>query len=186
MANPQLSTTLVHVKSHAQPVTKVKKERTPRNALANIPRHLKERYVTKFQLTFILIAITVSEDPWASPSVEDIQTLFSAVFPEVTHEIEFGDTFHAPVRATSCFILYLSNRIIQAKQLASIVRNHVKEAALTAVHRAMEGKSSSACQHLAGKAERYGKEFPFIYRYHEVTDIPDRHAEGGEAIVSHL
>lgn len=86
---------------------------------------------------------------------------------------------------TSYFTLHFSNSILQAKQLASIIRNHVKEAALTAVHRAMEGQSPSARQHLAAKAEKYGKEFPFIYRYHEVTDIPDRHAEGGEAVVSH-
>lgn len=67
-----------------------------------------------------------------------------------------------------------------------MVRNCIREAGLTAVHRAMENQSPTACQHLAVKAEKYGKEFPFIYRYHEVTDIPDRHAEGGEAVVSHF
>lgn len=67
-----------------------------------------------------------------------------------------------------------------------MTRNHIKEAALTAVHRAMENRSSTARQHLAVKAEKYGKEFPFIYRYHEVTDIPDRHAECGDVVVRHV
>jgi hypothetical protein len=181
--NPQLSATLVQVKSHAQPVTK-KKGRTPRNLLANIPGYLKERYVTGFQPAFIYTAITISEDPWARLPIEDVQALFSAVFPEVTHEIEFGDIFHSPVRDLR-FASKLSNYIPQAKQLASMVRNHIKEAALTAIHRVMEGRLPSARQHLAAKAEKYGKEFPFIYRYHEVSDIPDRHAEGGEVVVSH-
>jgi len=55
---------------------------------------------------------------------------------------------------------------------------------LVAVHRAMDGLAPTARKHLAGKAERHGKEFPFIYRHYEVTDIPDRHAEGGDAVVS--
>jgi hypothetical protein len=67
-----------------------------------------------------------------------------------------------------------------------MIRNHIKEAGLTAVHRAMDGLAPSACKHLANKAEYYGKEFPFIYRHYEVTDIPDRHAEGGDAVVSRL
>ena len=163
-----------------------KKERTPRNALTNIPGHLKGRYVTDFQPAFVHAAITISADPWARLPIEDAQALFSAIFPEVTHEIEFGDIFHSPVCATGRFALRFSNYILQAKQLTSIIRNHVKEAGLTAVHRAMEGRSPSARQHLAVKAEKYGKEFPFIYRYHKVTDIPDRHAEGGEAIVSYF
>jgi len=57
---------------------------------------------------------------------------------------------------------------------------------MVAVHRAMDGLSPAACKHIARKAECHGKEFPFIYRYYEVTDIPDRHTEGGDAVVSHL
>jgi len=91
--------------------------------------------------------------------------LFSMVFPEIIHEIASGDMFHSP-----------------AQQLASTIRNHVKEAALLAIHRAMDNRSPSACKHLAAKAEKYGKEFPFIYRRHEVTDIPDHHAEGGDVV----
>lgn len=67
-----------------------------------------------------------------------------------------------------------------------MIRNHLKEAGLAAVHRAMHGLSPAARKHLAQKAEYRGKEFPFIYRHYEVTDIPDRHAEGGDAVVGHL
>jgi len=55
---------------------------------------------------------------------------------------------------------------------------------LVAVHRAMDGLTPTARKHLANKAECHGKEFPFIYRHYEVTDIPDRHTEGGDAVVS--
>ena len=161
-----------------------KKERTPRNVLANILVHLKGLYVTDFQPAYVHATITISMDPWARPPIEDIQELFSAIFPEVAHEIAFGDIFHSPVSAVHYFGSHCSNRFLQAKQFTSIVRNHVKEAGLIAVHRAMDGRSPSVRQHLAVKAEKYGKEFPFIYRYHEVTDIPDRHAEGGEVVVS--
>jgi hypothetical protein len=67
-----------------------------------------------------------------------------------------------------------------------MVWNNIKEAGLVAVHRAMDGLAPSACKHLTDKAEYHGKEFPFIYRHYEVTDIPDRHTEGGDAVVSCL
>ena len=57
---------------------------------------------------------------------------------------------------------------------------------MAAVHRTMDDLSPAARQHIARKAECHGKEFPFIYRYYEVTDIPDRHTEGGDAVVSCL
>ena len=66
------------------------------------------------------------------------------------------------------------------------MRNHIKEAAILAVHHAMENRSPSACKHLAVKAEKYKKEFPFIYRHHEVTNMPGRHAEGSEVVVCHF
>ena len=50
----------------------------------------------------------------------------------------------------------------------------------------MENRSLSARKHLAVKAEKYRKEFPFIYHHQEVANIPDRHAEGGEAVVRHF
>lgn len=52
-----------------------------------------------------------------------------------------------------------------------------------AIHRAMDNHSPSACKHLAVKAEKYGKEFPFIYCRHKVTNIPDHHAEAGDVVV---
>ena len=66
------------------------------------------------------------------------------------------------------------------------MQNRVKESALVAVHRAMENQPAKTCQHIASKAEKYRKEFPFIYRYYEVTEIPDCHAEGGEVVVCRL
>ena len=50
----------------------------------------------------------------------------------------------------------------------------------------MENQLAKTRQRIASKAEKYGKEFPFIYRYYEVTEIPDRHAEGGEVVVCRL
>ena len=47
----------------------------------------------------------------------------------------------------------------------------------------MENLSPGARKHQAAKAEKHKKEFPFLYRYHEVTDIPNRHAEGGKTVV---
>lgn len=88
---------LVHVKSHAKPVTKVKKERAPRNGITNIPGHLKARYVSEFQPAFVHATITTSSDPWTKLPIQDVQELFTLVFPEVTHEIAFGDVFCSPV-----------------------------------------------------------------------------------------
>lgn len=65
-----------------------------------------------------------------------------------------------------------------------MIRNHVKEAGLAAVHCAMRDLAPTARKHLAHKAECHGKEFPFIYRCYTVTEIPDRHTEGGDAVVS--
>jgi len=94
-------------------VTKAKKkERTSRNALANIPGHLKERYVIDFQPAFIHATITISADPWARLPIDDVQELFSAIFPEVTHEIEFGDIFHSPVCAAGYFPSRFLNNIL--------------------------------------------------------------------------
>ena len=67
-----------------------------------------------------------------------------------------------------------------------MIWNHIKEARLTVVHHVVDGLAPTACKHLTNKAECYGKEFPFIYQHYEVTDIPDRHAKGGNAVVSHL
>ena len=78
-------------------MTKVKKERAPRNSLANIPGHLKGLYITEFQLAFVHVAITISTDPWERLPDEDVQELFSEIFPDVTHEIVFGDMFYSPV-----------------------------------------------------------------------------------------
>lgn len=66
------------------------------------------------------------------------------------------------------------------------MRNHIKEDGLTAVHRAMDSLATAARKHLSGKAQYHGKEFPFIYRLYEITAIPDRHTEGGDAVVSHF
>ena len=78
-------------------MTKVKKERAPRNSLANIPGHLKGLYITEFQPAFIHVAITISVFPWGRLPDEDVQELFSEIFPEVTHKIVFGDMFYSPV-----------------------------------------------------------------------------------------
>jgi hypothetical protein len=79
-----------------------------------------------------------------------------------------------------------SNSYLQANQATSIVRNHIKAAAIAAVHRAMEGRSPAARQHLASKVDKNGKELPFLYDHYEVTDIPNQHAEGGYNVVSCL
>ena len=67
-----------------------------------------------------------------------------------------------------------------------MIQNHIKEAGLAAVHCAMDALAPTAHKHLAEKAECHGKEFPFIYRHYEVTDIPNHHAEGGYSIVSYF
>ena len=90
-------TALIRVKSHAQSLKKGKKECAPHNVLRNIPGYLKARHVEDFQPAFIHASITISEDPWEKLPVEDVQELFSAVFPEVDHEIMFSDMFHSPV-----------------------------------------------------------------------------------------
>jgi hypothetical protein len=93
----ELSTALVHIKSHVQSVKKGKKECAPWNVLANIPGFFKTRYIDDFQSAFIYTLITISMDPWEKLPVEDVQELFSAVFSEVNHKIVFGDMFHSPV-----------------------------------------------------------------------------------------
>ena len=65
--------------------------------LGNIPGYLKARYVEDFQPAFIHASITILEDPWEKLPVEDVQELFSAVFPEVDHEIVFSNMFHSLV-----------------------------------------------------------------------------------------
>lgn len=174
---------MVHVKSHAKPVAKEKKERASRGLLSDIPGTLMSRYTTDFQPSFVHASIAISSNPWDKLSIDDAQELFDAVFPEVTHEMTFGDVFYSPVRSSSLFAFSILT-FFQANQTASIIRNHIKEVGLTAVHRAMDGLAPTARQHRAGKAECHGKEFPFLYQYYEVTDIPDRHTDGGDAMVS--
>ena len=182
----QPTSMMVHIKSHAKPVVKAKKERTSRSLLSDIPRTLMSRYLTDFQPSFIHTSITISSDPWEKLSIDDAQDLLTAVFPEVTHEIMFGDVFYSPVMFIQFPYFLYSYGFSQANQTTSTVRNHVKEAGLAAVHRAMDGLAPTARKHLAHKAECHGKEFPFIYRYYAVTDIPDRHTEGGDVVVSLL
>jgi hypothetical protein len=88
---------MVHVKSHAKPVAKGKKERVSRTLLSDIPGTLTSRYTADFQPSFIHMSIAISSNPWSKLSTNDVQDLFAAVFPEVTHEIAFGDIFYSPV-----------------------------------------------------------------------------------------
>lgn len=105
---------MVHVKSHAKPVAKAKKERASRSLLSDIPATLMSRYLSDFQPSFIHTSITISSDPWDKLSVDDAQELFAAVFPEVAHEIMFGDTFYAPVKFVRlvhiCYSDYFSGK----------------------------------------------------------------------------
>jgi len=96
---------MVHVKSHAKPIAKGKKERASRNLLSGIPATLMPRYLANFQPSFVHASLAISSDPWEKLSIDDAQSLFVAVFPEVTHEIAFGDVFYSPVIPT-CFLLY--------------------------------------------------------------------------------
>ena len=66
----------------------------------------------------------------------------------------------------------------------NVVQNSCKEVGLTTVHRAMDGLAPTTHQHCAGKAECHRNEFPFLYWYYKVTDIPDHHTDGGDAMVS--
>ena len=88
---------MVHVKSHAKPIGKGKKERASRNLLSSIPATLMPRYLAEFQPSFVHASVAISSDPWEKLSIDDAQSLFAAVFPEVTHEIAFGDVFYSPV-----------------------------------------------------------------------------------------
>jgi len=175
---------MVQVKSHAKPIAKVKKERAPRNLLSDIPQSLMARYLADFQPAFIHTSIAISANPWDKLSLEDAQELFNAVFPEVEHDVTPKDTFYSPVISVPLHSSLSSNDRFQADQATSIVKNHIKEASLAAVHRAMGERSPAARKHLADKAKKRGSELPFIYRHYEVTDIPSHHTEGGEVVVS--
>ncbi|KAI0054851.1 hypothetical protein BV25DRAFT_1922312 [Artomyces pyxidatus] len=58
----------------------------------DIPANLQDRF------TNVLIPVvrdfTGTLDPWASPTIEDMQRLFDTVFPDVGHQIEKGDVYH--------------------------------------------------------------------------------------------
>ena len=95
---------MVHIKSHAKPVMKAKKERASRGLLSGVPGTLMSHYLADFQPSFIHTSITISSNPWDKLSVDDAQDLFAAVFPEVTHEMAFGDIFYSPVRSFGSFI----------------------------------------------------------------------------------
>jgi len=88
---------MVHVKTHAKLVAKGKKERASRGLLSDIPAILTTRYLTDFQPSFIHMSIGISSDPWDKLSIDDAQELFTAVFPDVDHEMNFGDVFYSPV-----------------------------------------------------------------------------------------
>lgn len=92
---------MVQVKSHAKPVAKgkeKKKERASRSLLSSVPGTLVDRYLVDFQPSFVHTSIAISSNPWNKLSIDDAQELFTAVFPDVTHEISFGDVFYAPVK----------------------------------------------------------------------------------------
>lgn len=110
---------MVRVKSHAKPVAKGKKERASCGLLSDIPATLMPRYAADFQPSFIHASITISSDPWDKLLIDDAQDLFTAVFPEVTHEMSFGDIFYSPVILVQflCF-LYSDNISRQTRPLA--------------------------------------------------------------------
>ena len=93
----QPASRMVHVKSHAKPVAKGKKERASRSLLSDIPGILMPRYLADFQPSFVHASIAISSDPWDKLSIDDAQDLLNAVFPEVSHEMAFGDIFYSPV-----------------------------------------------------------------------------------------
>lgn len=109
--------TIVWVKSHATPVVKVKKECASRNLLFAIPATLMSCYVTGFQPSFIHASIAISSNPWDKLSVDDMQDLFAAVFPEVTHEIVFGDVFYSLVNFVWCLHFLYSNEFFRQTRL---------------------------------------------------------------------
>ena len=100
---------MVHVKSHAKPIAKGKKGRASRSPLSDIPATLMSRYVTDFQPSFIHATIAISSNPWDRLSIDDAQELFAEVFPEVTHEMKFGDVFYSPVICVRFPCLFYSN-----------------------------------------------------------------------------
>jgi hypothetical protein len=88
---------MIQVKSHAKPIAKGKKEHVSRTLLSDITGTLVPRYTADFQPSFIHMSIAISSNPWGKLSANNAQDLFTAVFPEVTHEIAFGDIFYSPV-----------------------------------------------------------------------------------------